>query len=135
MTTASQSLVTAVVAGRPLSVFDTRAGGDSSVEINVHRAGGGVQKSYGSPKKTHGDVTISRTYESERDIKELAAWLRQQLGKVASVSEQPLDEDGVAFGKPTVYAGRFKSFDPGEYDSDSDDRRVMTLGFTISEVA
>lgn len=135
MSTASQSLVTATVAGRPLSVFDTRAGGDSSVEIGVHRAGGGSQKSYGNPKRTHGDVTITRTYERERDIAELAGWLRLQLGKVASVSEQPLDDDGVAWGKPTTYTGRFKSVDTGDSDSDSDDRRVMTLMFTITEVS
>lgn len=135
MSTASQSLITATVNGRPLGVFDTRAGGSTGAEVQQHRAGGGTQKSYGSPKKTTSDVTITRTYERERDIAELAHWLRTQVGKIGSVSEQPLDDDGVAWGRPTTFTGRFKDVDTGDADSDSDDRRVMTLMFTINEVS
>ncbi len=135
MSTASDFLVTVVVNGRALGEFDTRSGGDTSVEIGVHRPGGGGQKSYGGRKQEHGDITVTRTYERERDMAELASWLRTQYGKPASVSEQPLDDDGNAWGKPTTSTGKFMSLDTGEYDSDSSDRRVMTLGFKIQQVS
>jgi hypothetical protein len=134
MSSASNTLTTCEVAGRPLGVWDTLAGTESSVEVPSHRAGGGVQESYASRKKNHSDATVTRTYARGRDVGELEKWLRANLGKPGSVNEQPLDDDDIAFGAPTTRTGRLKSVATGDADSDSEDRRVITLVFSVDEV-
>ena len=98
MSTANQSLVTVVVAGRPLGTFDTLAGGETSTDIAKRRAGGGVMRTYTNNKRDTSDVTVTRDYDRERDV-ELARWLRTQLGKAATASDQPLDDDDAVAGE------------------------------------
>lgn len=134
MSTANQSLVTVVVAGRPLGVFDTLSGGETSTEIAKRRAGGGIMRTYTNRKRDTSDITITRDYDRERDV-ELARWLRTQTGATASASDQPLDDDDVAWGKPTVFSGRLSGVNTGDVDSDSGDPRMLSLTITVGEVS
>lgn len=118
----------------PLGVFDTITGGETTAEPTKRRAGGGTMKSYAAHADTD-DITVGRVYERERDH-ELLRKLRRRVGKAtASISEQPLDDDGAPWGRPTVYTGRLTNLSPGEADSDSADVRMLELTFQISEVA
>lgn len=133
MSSANQSLVTAVVDGRPLGVFDTLSGGETAADISKRRAGGGVQRTYTNGKRDTSDVTITRDYDRDRDV-ELARWLRTRVGRAfGSVNDQPLDDDDVAWGKPTVFTGRLQSVNTGDVDSDSGDPRMLSLTFSINE--
>ena len=135
MSTAQQSLVTVVVDGRPLGTFDTRTGGATTAEHAKHRPGGMVaQKAYASLPEND-DVTVTRVYERERDHV-LARQLKTRAGRAtASISEQPLGDDGAPWGKPTVSTGLLKSVNTGDVDSNSGEPRFLELVFTITEVA
>jgi hypothetical protein len=83
---------------------------------------------------THGDVTVART--RGKDQVDLVAWLRTQCGFAAmSVTDQPLDELGVPFGKPTVYTGTLKSVTDGDSAADSSELRRLELVMTTTKVA
>lgn len=135
MSTQQQALVTVTVDGRPLGVFDTLSGGDVTSDVTKRRPGGStVQRSYGSLPE-YDDVTVSRVLERERDH-ELVRTLRGRIGRArATVSEQPLDDDGLPWGKPVTYSGRLAGIVAGEVDSDSADVRMFELTFSVSEVA
>lgn len=131
MSTELQYLVTANVAGRDLGVFDKRTGGDTTVASVKHRPGGmGPEKSYRA-LPTFSDLTCSRVYERERDH-ELVRWLRNAAGSVrAQVTEQPLDEDGNAWGTPTTWSGRLTNVKPGQADSGSSTVRMFEFDVAI----
>lgn len=134
MSTQQQSLITVTVDNEPLGVFDTLSGGDTTAEPTKRRAGGGAMKSYAA-FADNDDITVSRVYERERDHEKLRQ-LRRRVGKAtASISEQPLDDDGAPWGRPTVYTGRLTGLAPGEADSDSADVRLFELTFQVTEVA
>lgn len=133
MSTQQQSLVSVTIDGAPLGVFDTLSGGDVSAEPAKHRSGGmGTQKAYAALGDTD-DVTVSRVYERERDH-DLLRRLRPRVGRgVATITDQPLDDDGARWGKPTVYIGRLSKIAPGEVDSESGDPRMYELTVLVTE--
>jgi hypothetical protein len=133
MTTAHDALVTVVVDSQSLGVFDTRSGGESDSDITKKQTGSGPLVLSGRPN--HGDVTVTRVNINARDH-ELSRALRKRVGRgIMSVSEQPLDEDGNAWGKPTIWSGKLKTVDGGEYDADSEDARDLTLTMIVVDVA
>lgn len=135
MSTAQQSLISVTVDGQPLGIFDTLSGGATTADATKHRSGGGQMKSYPALPDTD-DLTVSRDYDRERDHEKLRA-LRRRVGRAngCSISEQPLDDDGAPWGKPTVYTGRLTGVSPGEADSNSGDVRMFELTFQIVDVA
>ncbi|HTW17082.1 MAG TPA: hypothetical protein VMF51_18270 [Nocardioides sp.] len=135
MSTQSQYLITAVIDGTPTEAWDTLSGGETTAEITKRRPGGTTkEKSYAS-RPTTGAVTIGRGYERERDIA-LGRRLRARVGRARVViTEQPLDDDGLPWGKPTIYIGRLASINTGDVDSNSDEPRECELVAEIEEVA
>jgi hypothetical protein len=123
MSTAQQSLVTAT-ADLPtgtvnLGIFDKRTGGDVQATAAKHRPGGWVsEKSYAS-LPTYTDVVINRVYERDRDH-EMLRTLDNRAGRsMITVTEQPLDPDGHAWGNPITWRGRLLQIKHGDYDSTS----------------
>lgn len=135
MTTSQQALVTVTVDGRALGVFDTRSGGGTTSEVNKRRSGGmGPIKQYRS-LPDYEDVTVSRVYELARDH-ELSRWLDTRVGKGnAVVSEQRLDENGSAWGKPRTWVGILMSATPPGVDSESNDPALFELGVQVRSKA
>ena len=134
MSTSQQSLVTVVVGGRVLGKFASRAGGETTAEPIKDRPGGMAPEETYPGVPTHGDVTVART--RGKDQVDLVAWLRTQCGFAAmSVTDQPLDELGVPFGKPTVYTGTLKSVTDGDSAADSSELRRLDLVMTTTKVA
>jgi hypothetical protein len=133
--TQQQVLLTAVVDGFPLGVFDTKSGGETTAEPNKRRSGGmGKQKSYAA-LPDHGDVTLSRDYELERDH-ELVRRLRARVGRARmTISEQPLDENGAPWGRPIIHTGRLIGVSPSDVDSDSADVQMFELSAQITDIA
>lgn len=135
MSTQSQSLITVVVDGSPCGVWDTRSGGETTAEVGKRRPGGSLNEKARRGRPTTGDVTVSRGYERERDI-ELGRRLRTRVGKATVViTEQPLDDDDVAWGTPTTWTGVLSSINTGDVDSDSDEPRFCELGAVIEAVS
>ena len=130
-----QALVTAVVDGQPLGVFDKRTGGDMAATESKYRPGGmGPEKSYTSLPSA-ASLTVSRVFENERDV-ELMRALQAKAGRVSgSVSEQPLDADGNAYGAPITFSGLFLGVKWGNMDSTSNTPRQVELDFSITTIA
>lgn len=135
MSTQQQSLITVTVDGDSLGTWDTRSGGESSAEITKHRPGGmGPEKSYSAIAGT-GDVTVTRVFERGA-VMEIAARLRPRVGRARmTVSEQPLDEDGLPWGRPTGWTGKLMSLNTGDADSNSNELRFLELGLSSEDVA
>ena len=133
--TQQMALLTVTVDGFTLGVFDTKSGGETTAEPTKRRAGGmGAHKSYAA-LPDHGDVTVSRDYDLERDH-ELVRRLRPRVGRARmTISEQPLDEDGAPWGRPVVYTGRLIGVSPSEVDSDSTDAAMFELSAQVTEIA
>lgn len=127
MATKSQALITASVNGKSIGVWDTRAGGETTAPLSKYRPGGSQVEQIDAARPTTGDVTISRRFDLERDAA-LERSLRAQVGRgLITITEQPLDVDGVKYGKPTVYSGRIASVALDDADSNSDDTRMLTV--------
>lgn len=132
MSTQHDYLVTVAIDGSPLGVFDSRTGGESDSDIATRWTGEG-RKLYPA-RGNVGDVTVVRGYERERDHERVRA-LRLRVGRAQmTVSEQPLDEDGNAWGKPTVWTGILKTVNGGDVNSDSEDPRDLELSMTVKTV-
>lgn len=130
-----QFAVSAVVDGQTIGIFDTMSGGDVVSDESKHRPGGmGPEVSYVA-LPSPAQITVTRVYEKTRDH-ELIRTLTAKAGRVTgSITEQPLDEDGNAWGNPVVYSGRFLGVKRGDVDSTSNDPRMFELDFSIVTVA
>lgn len=126
---------TVVVDGQDLGPFDTFNGGQINRSNTKHRPGGRrTEKLYkGLPR--YENVTVGRTYENERDHDQVVAWLQQIAPQNAEVRRQPLDEDGNSFGDAIVYKGAIDQVQPGNVDSNSDDRVTLELQISVEAIA
>lgn len=127
MATKSQVLITASVNGKSIGVFDTRSGGETTAPLAKYRPGGSRTEVIDAARPTTGDVTIGRRYDTKRDSA-LERDLRNKVGRASiTITEQPLDVDGVKFGKPVVYSGKLSSVAVDDADSNSDETRMITI--------
>lgn len=102
-------------------VWDKFSGGEADSEETKYKPGGmGQERSLGG-SQTVSNVTVTRLYDIvERDDHTLARTLRAGRGKyLMSVSKQPLDADGNAFGRPDVYTGMLKRVKTPDHDSET----------------
>lgn len=135
MTTSQQHLVTVVIDGNPVGVFDTFSGGEASAEVAKHRPGGMVGENSYAALPTYGDVTVGRERDRLRDL-ELYRTLLGRVGRAqASLSKQVLDDTGAPVGKPFTYTGRLSGLSDPEYDSTSSDPSLYELTFVITDRA
>lgn len=135
MATKSQALITVSINGKSRGVWDTRSGGEVTASPTKYRPGGGQAQEIDSTRPTTGDVTVSRRFDNARDI-ELARELRPLVGRAdITITDQPLDVDGVKFGKPTVYSGKLTGVNADDIDSTTDDVRMITLTASVKDPA
>lgn len=118
-----------------IGVFDTKDGGDVTATPVKHRAGGmGPERVYPVlPVIT--DITLGRIYEDQRDHTLIGRLLQFSGRSGATVTEQPLDADGHAWGTPRIFRGQLGSVKPGKVDSTSTTPRVWTVDVTAVTVA
>lgn len=132
MTTSQQFLVTVTVDGRPLGTFDTCSGGEPSADVAKHRPGGMVGENSHAALPTYSDVTVGRELDRERDV-ELYRSLISRVGRaLASVSKQPLDDNGAPWGKPFTYTGRLSGMSDPESDSNDGSVSMWQMTFVCT---
>lgn len=135
MTTNSQNLVTVSIDGKSRGIFDTRSGGESTAAVTKYYPGGARTPVVDAARGDVSDVTVTRRHDGQRD-EDLVKEVRRLIGRgVMKVTEQPLDVDGVAYGKPTTYSGRISSVTGGDADSNSDDTRMVSITMVAVAVA
>lgn len=112
---------------KDLGIFDTWEGGNVTADNTKHRRGGmGEQVAIGGPV-TIEDVTISRDYDLQRDLKN-AHWLSTAVGKGRVVAhKQYKDADGNDYGKPIVITGVLIGYNEPNADSDSGDVAMFEI--------
>lgn len=132
----SQSLITVHVVGvGDLGVFDKKTGGDTQAPTAKHRPGGmGPEKAYRT-LPTYSDITVSRVLERDRDW-ELVRTLKGKAGNaMMTITEQPLDDDGNAWGSPQTYQGRLTNVKPGQVDSTSQNVRMFEIDCSVQTIS
>ena len=122
--------VTVTVDGRDLGTFDKFTGGEIDSEELTYKPGAmGPRISLGGSVNI-GNVTVSVLYRLET-IHAAVHWLISRVGKAAvTITKQPLDVDGNAWGKPLTYQGKLKQINPPEHDSESNDAALLELEMT-----
>lgn len=134
MSTQHHSLITVVVNNVPWGVFETRAGGATTAEVSKYRSQPfGKQKARKGQPETD-DVTVGRSWDRDRDY-DLSR--QRQLVGVADVivTDQPLDDAGAPFKKPTIYTGTLTSMTDGDSDINSNDPKSFELVIVVTEVS
>lgn len=129
-----QWLATLSVDGVDYGIFDKFAGGDVSAAANKHRPGGmGPEVTY-LALPTYTDISLTKVYETQNDHDRVAA-LHDQVGRsLASVTLQPLDDQGNPWGSPRVYQGRLIGVKDGGTDSMSNAARMFEVDISVETV-
>ena len=135
MSTQMQWQVTGTVDGISIGTFDSYSGGGAEASVPKHRAGGmGEQKSYAALPE-YSDATIGRVLERERDV-DLFRRLQPRVGRaLASLSIQPLDDNGSPWGEPFTRAGRLSSMTDPEADSNASEPTMFQLSIVVTSIA
>lgn len=124
---ANQWLINVTVDGEPLGIFDSWDGGDGDSDEVKYRPGGGQSELSLGGSTMVTNITVGRLYLRERDH-EMARRLYQRRGKArATVSRQPLDDDGLPYGAPNVWQGVLKTVTYPAIDSTSNAASILSL--------
>lgn len=125
--------VTVVIDGVDYGVFDKLTGGSGDSEEAKYRPGGmGHQIALGG-SQTVENVTVSRYFDLDRDGPVYKRWMARRGRARATITKQPLDIDGNAFGEPLVYGQAvLKQVTPPDHDSQSNDVAMVELEFSTS---
>lgn len=119
--------------GAPVSLgqFDGRSGGETgSNSVQYFLGGGGPRVSLGGQQQV-GDVTI--TVLNTPLIQSLWKFIKSRVGKgTLNVSDQPLDDEGNAFGDPEVWNGILVTATPGTTDAQSNNAKTVQLVGQVS---
>lgn len=109
---------TLTVDGVYLGAWESKTGGDSdSNTVQWQQAGMAGQISLGGAQIT-ANVVLSRLEDAE--ILAVKKWLRSRSGRgVGTVTEQPLDGEGVPYGDPDVYQCVLKRVKGSDRNSNS----------------
>jgi len=135
MSRVDQYNVTVSIDGVSYGTWDHLTGGDiDSVETKYAPGGMAPQVSLGG-KQEVANVTLERLYDLTRDHTTVPT-LRSKVGKGAvTVSKQPLDVDGNAFGSPIVYKGKLKKLGLPDANSESSEAAKIQLEVSVATVA
>lgn len=117
------------VDGRDLGTWDKMSGGEVDSEETTYRPGGLQDQITLGGARSVGNVTVSKLYD--QGIHSLFHWLVQRTGKANMVViKQPLDAEGVVFGRPLVYSGKLKRVEAPEVDSGGNDAALIEIEMT-----
>ena len=131
----AQWLIHVTVNGQDLGVWDTFGGGDTTTKPPKHRPGGMGPEIVYVGLRTYSDITVSKVYDPPT-VHELVRQLMGIAGTAPmTVSKQPLDADGNAYGNPIVYQGVLSSVKPGKADSNSETLDLAEIDMTVATAA
>ena len=126
-----QSLVT--IEGLP-GKWASKTGGNVSVDTTPVWDGGTERPEILASPQSAENVTVSRPFDIERDLPELAR-LRRLVGRLtATITVQPTDADLFPIGDATVYPDALLvTLNEPEYDAASGDAQMIELEFAIPQ--
>lgn len=123
----NQHSTTCTVDGRPLGVFDSVEGGEVDSQESKYYPGGMAPQVALGGQQTISNVTLGRLNVLARDH-DLIRWLQTRAGRgLATISRQPLDDDGNPFGTPFVYSGVLKKVTLPNGDSNASSEAKWTI--------
>ena len=123
-------LVTCILEGKDLGIFDKKSGGEIDSDENKYPLGGMLGEISLGGRKTVGELTISRYFDADRDDP-LFGFLNANVGAGdATVGVIPLDFHGNPQGGKVIYSCTLRTFTPPEVDNESQDAAMLELVFT-----
>jgi hypothetical protein len=124
-------LISCVLEGRDLGIWDTSDGGEKDSDENKYPPGGMLAEISLGGRPSVGELTVSRYYDATRDHPLFSFYNRHVGAGRGSVGFTPLDFHGNPQGPPFVYSGTLKTFTPPTVDSTSQDAAMVELHFTV----
>ncbi len=130
MSRTDQYSVSVALDGRDLGIWDKLTGGDLDSNETKYKPGAmGDGVSLGGSRMVS-DVVVSRLYVLDRDHAQNST-IRARVGRGrVTITKQPLDVDGNAYGRPLVYTGKLKTLNYP--DADSEGNAAALVALTIS---
>jgi hypothetical protein len=109
-----------------------RSGGNrTSTEDRYHEGGELFREEVAGSPATTENMTLSRPFKRDRDIA-LLRWAHRNAGRrILHITEQPLDDDGNAFGDPLVDTARLLGCNRPDVDADNTGSRKR-IEFTVA---
>lgn len=122
--------VTISLNGNNMGVFDKKSGGSLSAPVSSYAAGGmAPPEVVSAPPNSIEVITLTKAYRTD-DHDVLDTW-NAAVGKGScTVREQPLDQNGAAYGAPIVWTGLLTSVATPDHDSTSASESMMTITIT-----
>ena len=132
MSRMDQYAVGVTIDGEDWGTWDKQDGGESTAEETKFNPGGMAPPVTLGGRRTIANVTISRLY----DLAVVHTRVHSLLNKVGRarvvVTQQPLDEDRNAFGRPLVRTGKLIRVSPPSPDSESSAAAMIELEVSTS---
>lgn len=97
-----------------------RSGGNRTSTVDRYHEGGELFKEeVAASPATSETMTLGRPFKRDRDIA-LMKWFHRNAGRrILRITEQPLDDDGNAFGDPLVDTARLIGCNRPDVDADN----------------
>jgi hypothetical protein len=113
-----------------LGIWDKKQGGAVDSDETTYRPGGMAEQiSLGGPRTTE-NLTVSKLNDEVTHGR--VHWLTGRVGRGTGViTQQPLDADGKAWGRPLVWRGKLKRVTPPDSDSNGNAAALIELEFTV----
>lgn len=112
-----------------LGRYDKRTGGKGTSDNTKYRGSDGREESLGGQPGTD-DIEVSRLWKVLRDAPLDAALFACRGVLPVTVAEARYDKDGNRSTNPITWNGVMTEYDPGDYDSTSNNARIAAM--TIS---
>ncbi len=119
-----------IVDGVDLGVWDQKTGGDTDSNSTQYFLGGmGPRLSLGGTQQT-ANLVLNKL--EDQTIVGQVKWLRSRAGKgKAIVSDQRLDDEGVAWGDPDVYSCLVKRVKPSDSNANGNNAAIIEIELEV----
>lgn len=108
-------------------IWDKRSGGELDSEETTYYPGAMSDRISLGGRVVPGNNTLQRLFAGDRDQRQLAT-LYKCVGRASvTVTEQPLDRDGNAYGNPIVWNGILKKVASPNRDSESNNAALIEI--------
>ena len=119
--------------GEDWGTWDKLTGGNRTSSVTKYRPGGGeAERNLGGFTSTE-NITLQRNFDALRDAPNLRR-LKNKVNHACSASRQATNGDFNAVGDAEVYIGRVATVTPGDYDSMSNDPRMIQVEIECDDV-
>lgn len=108
-------------------IWDKRSGGELDSEETTYYPGAMADRISLGGRVVPGNNTLQRLFKGDRDQKQLAT-LYKCVGRAeVTITEQPMDVDGNAYGNPIVWTGILKKVASPNRDSESNNPALIEI--------